>query len=464
MKVYINHSFKYDVYHLAKTFFFTVEMVDEKEDALINEIRILGEKVYITIKYKNINWQKNFESYNEKEIKHFNTLFLYDFLSDYTKRENPYGILVGVRPLKLMHKLMDQKCLYEEIKENLYINYRITKEKIDLLYKTALVERTYLKGDNLSVYICIPFCPSRCIYCSFPSNDLNKKGSLLEQYLESLLKEIKLIEKYKEKVDCIYIGGGTPGILSYEQFELIFKELDCRLDLKSLKEFTVEIGRPNTITDDKLRLFKEYYVSRICINPQTMNDTTLQLIGRKHNAKDIIDKMNLAKKYHFDVINMDIILGLPGESIKDVKDTVDKILALQPENITVHTLSIKSASNLKNNVEENMLLKSNEIKEMLSYVEENLLDYRPYYLYRQKNILGNFENIGYAKKEKESLYNIRIIEERHTILAFGAGASSKFVQGKKLSGYSNAKGIEDYIKNIDKMIKDKVKLLEEYGY
>ncbi len=464
MKIYINHQYKYDVYHLVKTFFLNVEISEEKENSLVNEIHRSGEDVSIILEYKNIKKQKKFKSYNEKEIKHINNLFLYDFLSQYTKKENPYGILVGVRPLKLMHKLLDKECTYEMIKENLYNNYRITEEKINLLYRTALIERKYLKGDNLSIYLCIPFCPSRCVYCSFPSNDLNKKGSLLDQYMTALLEEIKIIEKYKERVDCIYIGGGTPGVLSYEQFNILFYALNEMIDLHSLKEFTVEIGRPDTITAEKLSLFKEYGVNRICINPQTMNDNTLNLIGRKHNAEDIIDKMLLAKKYHFDMINMDVILGLPGENINDVKNTFEKILYLDPENITVHTLALKSSSDLKKNIDDYIFTKSTELKEMLEYVEEVLSDYSPYYLYRQKNILGNFENIGYSKENKESLYNIRVIEERHTILAFGAGASSKFYKDKKLIRYANVKGLEDYIKNIDKLMKDKIDILEENGY
>ena len=372
-----------------------------------------------------------------------------------------------MRPVKVVHQLMDQLYSMDQIKEILSHEYLIHDDKIDLLLEVALKERNYIVSDldAISLYIGIPFCPSICTYCSFPSNDIHKKGKLVEPYIERLCEEIdytfELIEKNKRIVDNIYIGGGTPTAITASQLARIFEHLSKKINLQTLKEFTVEAGRPDSITKAHLDAMKRYGVNRVCLNPQTLNNEVLVQIGRKHTAEDIKEMMKVVNAYNFDSVNMDLIIGLPHDSLESVQKTIQEVIDMEPTNITVHTLAIKKASHLKNSGDSTQLLDSQTIESMLNHVSSQLRahDYNPYYLYRQKNILGNFENIGYAMDGKESIYNIRIIEERHNILALGVGGVSKQVFNKEL-GFNripNFRSVEDYISRFDEMLSKKEK-------
>ncbi|MGB3368711.1 MAG: coproporphyrinogen dehydrogenase HemZ, partial [Acidaminobacteraceae bacterium] len=414
----------------------------------------------------------NTEGVNDvnKFLKNKLKLMVYDNLSTIINPSSPWGILVGIRPVKIVHDLLDELVSIDKIKKMLADEYRLSDEKITLVTEIATRERGYLypiSKKEISLYICIPFCKTRCLYCSFPSNSVEKKGKLIPSYVAALRKEIreslKGIVAIGKKVDCIYIGGGTPTALSAGDLRLIIEELEMFVDLKELKEFTVEAGRPDTITDEKLFLFKEKHVSRICINPQTMNDETLVKIGRSHNSDDIIRVYNRAVEIGFKEINMDLIIGLMDENLEDYKKTLDKICVMKPSNITIHTLAVKRSSILNEFKDDYTLTSSNIVEDMADYTERILTtsDYVPYYMYRQKNILANLENVGYSIKGSESLYNMRIMEERHSILALGAGSASKFCypDENRFERFSNSKGIEDYIARVDEMIDKKLKLL-----
>lgn len=478
MKVLINHDFSYDVEHLVKIFYKheLVEFIEASVDEMYikNSIEISENAAEVKAEMINSPAEQNsfVESFNlstdvhdrKRQIKRANSRVIYDLLSNFTKTENDWGTLVGIRPVKIVHKLFDEGKSEEEIESLLYENHRISTKKRKLLLDIAKRERQYIfeKDDRnrLSLYICIPFCPTRCLYCSFPSNDLRKKGKLVDIYFECLLKELDAaivnIKNNSRIVDCIYIGGGTPSILTAQQFEMLLNKISVSFNLENLEEFTVEAGRPDTITSEKLEVLKKYNVDRICINPQSMNQNTLELIGRSHFVNDIIETYNMAKTFNFKSINMDLILGLPDETIEDVRNTLDIITSLEPENITIHTLAVKTSSRLKENLDRYNMTQEDLVRKMLDLSEEYMIknDYYPYYMYRQKNMVGNFENVGYAKEGLESLYNMRIIEEKHDILAIGAGAVSKrcFIEEDRFERIANVKGIEDYIDRIDDVI------------
>lgn len=392
--------------------------------------------------------------------------FLYDYFSKKQKYEPPWGTLTGIRPTKIVNELYKQGKNKEEIKNILSNEYLLKENKIDLLISTTDNQNNINKSlpkQSISIYIGIPFCPSRCSYCSFTSYEINEKNS--EAYLKALYKEIShvsnaIIQKGFE-VETIYIGGGTPTSLSDKQFDEFIKNVGAGFDLKSLKEFTVEAGRPDTINASKVETLIKNYCNRISINPQSMNQKTLLEIGRKHSVEMIIEAINLVKASGIKTINMDVIAGLPNENLDDFLYTLNKIIELKPENITIHNLAIKRAARLKENIVKsgNVLIKPSELVEMLekSYEVMSENHYNPYYLYRQKDMLGNLENIGYSLKGYESIYNVRIMEENQTIIALGAGGVSKiyYESENRLERIPNVSNFEIYIERIDEMIERK---------
>ena len=316
------------------------------------------------------------------------------------------------------------------------------------------------------------FCPTRCFYCSFAANPIMGNKKLVSPYLEALIYEIKEMKKYVDErnlnIESVYFGGGTPTAVNNEEFEIVMQEAyDAFVKDKGIKEFTVECGRPDSITKEKLETMKKFNVTRISINPQTMNDETLKMIGRGHNSNDVIDKFNLARSMGFNDINMDMIIGLPGEGIKEVLHTKNEILKLHPDSLTVHGLSLKRASILYENF---VLKKGIQVKkqsELASMYEEsrNLskeLGLHPYYMYRQKNMVGNMENLGYARKGAECIYNIQMIEDKQTIIALGADAVSKvvFLEEGRIERFANIKDVREYCSRIEEMVEGKKKLLD----
>ncbi len=404
------------------------------------------------------------ESKHKRQVREALKQLVYDTLCELTKKEMPWGILTGIRPTKIVHDYLAENKKEAEIGEILKSEYRVHDSKIKLLIEVAKREIDVLQRnqkDEVSIYIGIPFCPTRCVYCSFTSYAIDKKKTLVEDYLEALFKEIDYIAEAKKHVPVrsLYVGGGTPTSLNEDQLQRLLTHIKSRFDLRHIEEYTVEAGRPDTITKEKLRIMKALGVSRISINPQSMNQKTLDVIGRKHSVEDISTVFHLARECGHTNINMDIILGLPGESKEDVENTLQELEKLSPDSITVHTMAVKRASRLKEESERYLLTEAQNIELMLSLCETYLLKMglNPYYLYRQKNMLGNFENVGYAKTGMECLYNIEIMEEKQTILALGAGAITKIVyqNGERIDRVPNVKNVEEYIMRIDEMIERK---------
>lgn len=379
----------------------------------------------------------------------------------------PWGVMCGIRPAKNVRELIDEGYSDDEVVEILKNIYEVSDEKTELARTVAENEKLLLSqiGKNsVSVYIGIPFCPTRCLYCSFVSTDVRVSGKYMDEFVEKLLLEIdktaEIINKLGVYVENIYIGGGTPTTLSAEQLTQIFTVLKKNFDFSKIKEFTLEAGRVDTITKEKLAAAKKGGVNRISINPQTMNDVTLKKVRRAHNSKMIRDCFYLARDIGFDNINMDLIAGLPDETVDMFRYSLDEVIKLNPENITVHSMCIKRAASLRfTDVE---LTEARHMNEMLSYTQkrmkENNMD--PYYMYRQKNILGNLENVGYAKKGTMSAYNINIMEEKQTIIALGGGGSTKLVMGGRIERIFNFKDPLEYIRRFDEILKKKDEIIE----
>ncbi|WP_270646698.1 coproporphyrinogen dehydrogenase HemZ [Paeniclostridium hominis] len=476
------HDYKYEVAELLKLFttqFKFINSNDEFEKILINEVIIKDKQIEsITKFYENkelkICKSESFDTnlINKEDIKKGTKTIIkrsiFNVLDELFKTYVPWGILTGIRPVKIVHNLLDQDLSEEDIRENLKNNYLIKDEKIDLALDIAKRERAFIypiDKNKISLYVSIPFCPTRCVYCSFPANPMKQFGHLRDKYVKALIKEIKglakLLKDTNKDIETLYIGGGTPTALEANQLDVLIKALFEELDLSNIKEFTVEAGRPDTITKEKLEVMKKHNVTRISINPQTMNNETLAKIGRNHNVDDIINCFKMARDLGFDNINMDIILGLVDEDLEMVRNTLEKIKELSPESLTVHTLAIKRASTLKENLDKYELTRYEEMIKMIDLSMEYAKDMglNPYYMYRQKHMLGNLENIGYAKEGFECIYNIQIMEEKQSNLAVGAGAISKYVyvDEDRIERTDNVKNVEQYIDRVDEMIERKVK-------
>lgn len=389
---------------------------------------------------------------NQTSINEFIDLkqFIYKNLENYTKNSPKWGILTGIRPSKISTKMLLNQIPENDILQQLEDKYLISKDRAKLLLNISKISTNIIEKYNLntgfSVYIGIPFCKTICSYCSFTVTPLKHYKDFITPYVDALINEISILKNKNPKT--IYVGGGTPTALDDYNLERLLFSISNFIDLSKVLEFTVEAGRPDTITENKLKILKKYGVQRISINPQTSNDNTLKKIGRSHMFSDIIKCIYDARNIGFNNINMDLILGLNNEDINIIKKSLNDVLNLTPENITIHTLAIKRASSLTKN--KNMY--NGNISTMVDYSIKTLLNnsYNPYYLYRQKNIYDNLENIGYAKKDLECLYNIIMIEELHSVLAFGSPASSKIINNKIIR-IENPKDIKTYIEKIEEL-------------
>lgn len=389
---------------------------------------------------------------------------IYRDLKALTGKQPKWGILTGIRPVKMAGELVQKTGSAAKARQILLEDYLMSPEKADLvleIYRYQQKTTGAAKDNSLSLYLGIPFCPTRCLYCSFTSNQVKKPE--IDRYLEALFHEIAFAaENIKEdgyEIESLYIGGGTPTTLDEAALEAFLQEIQEHFDLSHLREFTVEAGRPDTITEGKLRIMEHYGVDRISINPQTMKQDTLDLIGRAHTVDDVEKAFALAKKGGPRIINTDLIAGLPGEDFADFKRSLDRIVELGAENITLHTLAVKRASRLKEMDGEFNYRNEDLREEMLSYAMETLRakGYRPYYLYRQKHTSGNTENIGFCRDDAVSVYNIRIMEEAQSILALGAGGISKiwFPAENRLERVANVSNYEIYIDRLDEMMERK---------
>ncbi len=407
---------------------------------------------------------------DRKETKNRLKRCLYKMLSDYTGKTLPWGTLTGIRPVKISMSMLEEGRKKEEIRAYMADTYLASEQKTDLSIEIAEREMELLGQldykDGFSLYVGIPFCPSICSYCSFSSSPIGIWEDKVEHYLDALEREIDFTAKMcaERKLNSIYVGGGTPTTLMPMQLERLLRKIKQSFDFSHLAEYTVEAGRPDSITRDKLKVLKKHGVGRISINPQTMKQKTLDIIGRRHTAKQAVDAFWLARELGFDNINMDLILGLPEEEIKDVENTMQNIKALSPDSLTVHSLAIKRAARFKMFSEEYEDFTMTNSWEMVDLTAEyaRKMGLFPYYLYRQKNMAGNFENVGYARPGKEGIYNVLMMEEKQTIVALGAGSISKRVyQDGRIERSENVKDVSLYIEKIDKMAERKRRLFAD---
>lgn len=410
-----------------------------------------------------------------KERKDIVKLALYKLLVSLTGKTLPWGNLTGIRPAKLAMGLIESGMKNTEAAQEMRDRYMVSPQKTALAITIANREREILKDidyeNGYSLYVGIPFCPSICLYCSFSSYPLKQWKDRVDLYLEALCKEIKAVSEIMKqkgkKLDTVYIGGGTPTTLEPEQLKVLFDSLMEHFDCEHLVEFTIEAGRPDSITREKLMMIRNYPVTRISVNPQTMNQETLDIIGRRHTVQETEQAFKLARECGFDNINMDLIVGLPEETIADVRETMRQLEELDPDNITVHSLAIKRAARLRMQKEQYENLHIENTAQTIDLTAEccHEMGLEPYYLYRQKNMAGNFENVGYAKPGKAGVYNILIMEEKQTIMALGAGATTKvvFEDGKRIERVGNVKDIINYLDRVDEMVERKRELLKNCG-
>lgn len=405
---------------------------------------------------------------------------LYTRLSSQLKKTLPWGYLTGVRPSKIAYTMLENGETKQDILKEFTEHHFVSEKKAELALQVAETEKRILDKidyqNGYSLYIGIPFCPTTCLYCSFTSYSLAAYQSKVDCYLDALMKEMAYVSKAMQgkRLDTIYFGGGTPTTLSADQLDRLLTALEQYFDTEHAIELTVEAGRPDSITEEKLKVLKRHKVDRISINPQTMNQETLDLIGRRHSVEQIEEAFAMARKAGFDNINMDMILGLPGEDTAMVENTLKKIKNLSPESLTVHSLAIKRAAALNIWRDKYLDLQMENSEEIVSMAADyaSALGHQPYYMYRQKNMAGNFENVGYSIPGKECIYNILIMEEKQTIIAMGAGASTKIVfhkesdrqSGVRIERIENVKDVTNYIERIDEMIERKKRFFEENAF
>ena len=449
---------EYDIHSLTKEFY-------PDQDITFEEVaRAEGEPVRLTFRTDaGMSFSVETHDSDRDNLKRV----IYDRLSEVTGKLQPWGTLTGIRPTKMAMQHINEGLSDDQVLELMKHRYYISDEKGRLSLDIAHREKEMLAGisyrEGYSMYIDIPFCPTTCMYCSFTSNPIGKFSDIVPSYLEALIKEIKATSEIMSTrtLDTVYIGGGTPTTLEPDQLKILLDALADSVDIRNVKEFTVEAGRPDSITEEKLKVLKAAGVSRISVNPQTMKDETLRTIGRRHTVQQTRDAFRLARECGFDNINMDIILGLPGENDDDVKNTVDEISRLDPESLTVHSLAVKRASKLSEWIAGHDISMLHNSEATMKIAEKAALDMgmRPYYLYRQKNMSGNFENTGYAKEGRYGLYNVLIMEEVEPITALGAGGISKAVDvNGNCMRDDNPKDLKLYIEGIDEMIGRKRKL------
>lgn len=475
-------QFEYDIHSLVKAFYPGKEIkvleksAEKQSEEGMPEFEIDFQSTSISFyiiedgerKYEKQTVLKQPDS--RPDVKNDLKQLIYDSLSEYLGKELPWGTLTGIRPTKIPMTLLEEGKSEDEILEYMKDVYKISDEKGNLSIEIAKREKELLSRlhykDGYSLYIGIPFCPTTCLYCSFTSYPICVWKDKMDDYLTALEKEMEATAQIMQGkiLDTVYIGGGTPTTLQAEELDRLITKLKATFDLSQVTEFTVEAGRADSITKEKLEVLYKHGITRISVNPQTMNEETLKLIGRQATAAQTVETFKMAREMGFDNINMDIILGLPGETEEDVTYTIEKIKELHPDSLTVHSLAIKRASKLSQWIEQNGITALNNTDETMEIAAEGAkaMNMKPYYLYRQKNMSGNFENVGYAEEGKFGIYNILIMEELQTIVALGAGSITKRVfQDGRIERCDNVKDVGLYIERIDEMIERKRRLFSE---
>ncbi|MDE6665895.1 MAG: coproporphyrinogen dehydrogenase HemZ [Ruminococcus sp.] len=473
--ILIGNSFKYEIEATLKMFFPALRFAfsDNIKDADAESCIIAGvngSEIYTDIKINGVKYhsEKNIYSTDTKNVEHELCRLIYHILSQSLDIISPWGLMTGIRPVKKVVELINQGKNFSEIQNILTEKYEISPQKLNLAYNTAVNQIPILEKINskaVSLYISIPFCPTRCSYCSFVSHSMETAVKLIPEYVQALCRELEIIgnivKETGTEIDTIYFGGGTPTSISADDIKTVMECVQDNFDLSKIREYSFEAGRPDTITTEKLHIIKELGAERISINTQTLNDEVLKIIGRQHTGNEFFKAFELARKTGFRNINTDLIAGLPTETTESFKNTLDRVTELSPENITVHTLTIKRAANLfGQNVQKNEDI---SVFEMVDYSVQKLMEngYMPYYLYRQKNTIDNLENIGYSKKGCESYYNIFIMDETQTILGAGCAASTKLVYPDgKISRIHNYKFPYEYIRNFEQLMTKKKEITE----
>lgn len=474
--------------HLANLFFEQCEIImDDEADAMKADFIIertsggmIAGKAILTS--KDIDYIATFtetevngdEKAKTRQLKRIYSHIFLEALEQATGMKQSWGILTGIRPMKLYHKYRQEGASSEEAIQNIMKNYRVSREKSELLARIASLQLRsvpdlYDLREEVSIYIGIPFCPTKCAYCTFPAYAIRRANGRVDSFLDALHEEIREMGRWlterNMKITTIYFGGGTPTSIEAEEMDALYKTMyESFPNMDTVREITVEAGRPDTITPAKIDVLKKWGIDRISVNPQSYTDETLKAIGRHHTVQETIDKFWLSREMGMKNINMDLIIGLPNEGMEEFKHSLAETEKMQPESLTVHTLSFKRASEMSQNRERYQVADRETVEQMMKLGEEwNAANgYEPYYLYRQKNILGNLENVGYAKPGEESIYNIIIMEEVQTIIGIGCGASSKFIHPEtgKITQFYNPKDPAAYVLAYDEAIDKKLKHLD----
>ena len=478
MNLYVkNHNFHFELENLTRLFFpnekITVirDFSEPQPPYIYTEV---SDKITISVNIGSFNKSETaVKKLTDDDNELVSAQLLYKLLCDFTGLTQPWGILTGVRPVKLLRRLAEESNEEQAVKK-FEKDFFVSNEKIALSRETEHNERKILelsKPESFSLYVGIPFCPSRCSYCSFVMASIERAEKLIEPYTKLLCEEIKqtaeIANKLGLRLETVYFGGGTPTTLSAEQLDTVLGTVNKSFDMSTCREFTVEACRPDTIDIAKLFALKENKIDRISINPQTVNDEVLKTIGRKHTAQQFFDVFELARKCGFDNINTDLIAGLPTDTPESFKNSLDSIVRLNAECITVHTLCMKRASRLTTEGVTLDLQQARDAREMLAYTQ-NILgqnEYIPYYMYRQSRMVGNLENVGWSKRGFESLYNVYVMDETHTILACGSGGVTKLKRNNPdyLERIFNFKYPYEYIDRFDELIQRKSGIMQFYG-
>lgn len=468
----IGHDCAYHIEKIAVMFFPLEKLRTDGDDNVVITTLKQNNILFVRVKAYSKCIERNCDVSENDDIANKLSLLLYDTLTELTGYSMPWGILYGVRPARLMHSTVDKYGIDEARQK--FLHDRVNIDKINLALSVMQKENEIIalsKRNSFSLYVSIPFCPSRCSYCSFVSHSIAKAKDLIEPYVQLLCKEIEIAGKTAKdlslNLESIYFGGGTPTTLNENQLERILKAVEDNFDLSNLREYTVEAGRPDTVNRAKLDTLLCHNVSRISINPQTFSDEVLRNIGRKHTVKQTEDAYNLARQMGFSNINMDFIAGLSGDTYTSFKNSIDKAVDLAPQSITVHNLSLKSGAYLCTENEFFDLSSRNLTSDMIDYSFKTLTKngYNPYYMYRQSKSLGNLENVGYSKPGFECLYNVFMMDETHTVIAVGAGAVTKLknYDTSHISRIYNYKYPYEYINNFDEVINRKQGIIDFYN-
>ncbi len=477
MNLYVkNNRFWFELENLTRLFFPNEKINVFKEFSEVKSPYVfseLSDKITVRVQINDFYAEDEAQIQNDDTLDELSTVsLLYKMLREYSNISQPWGLLTGVRPVKLLRKISEESDMDTAV-SRFTNDFFVTSQKAELARITEQNEREILslsKPESFSLYVGIPFCPSRCSYCSFVMASVERAKKLIEPYVDLLCEELKATAKAAKdlglRLESVYFGGGTPTTLSAEQLSRVLSVVNSEFDMSTCREFTVEAGRPDTITRDKLISLKENNVGRISINPQSINDEVLKAIGRKHTAEQFYEAFDLARKCGFDNINTDLIAGLPSDTVESFQKSLDSMIDLNAECITVHTLCMKRASNL---TQDGKIIDREEAlraRKMLGYAQNRLISekYIPYYLYRQTRMVGNLENVGWSKRGYESLYNVYVMDETHTILACGSGGVTKLknAQTDYLKRVFNFKFPYEYIDRFDEILKRKEEIYAFY--